>query len=481
MTAISRRAFTRAVASALALGAIAPVHAATPDEHVEAIAGALSPMVVVKGETPRTVSLAERMGQLKVPAVSIAYFDRGRIEWARAWGMADRERGVLATRDTLFQAGSISKPVSAIAALRLVERGDLQLDANVNDRLTSWKLPDNPFTKDRKVTVRNILNHTAGTTVWGFPGYDRDTPSPSLPRLLDGQGNTEAVRVFKVPGESWRYSGGGYTILQLLLTDVTGRPFPELLQREVLAPAGMRASTFEQPPGDMARARMAVGYLGDGTRVQGDWHLYPEMAAAGLWTTAEDLARFAMAVQQAARGGGSLLSRTTAQLMLRPGQNNHGLGPVLSPDGLRFGHGGADWGFQGELTAHVDGGPGVAILTNSDNGGVLARQIIQTIAREYGWAGESLKPQQRERITLSTEALRAYVGRYVGPGGRFQIMAGDGVLRLILEGNPEAELVPEAPDRFFFRDNGVTVRFEGKGEEMTFIPPNGTRIPRIER
>jgi len=477
MTARWRRA---GMAALLSCGVVAATLAASVDERIEAMAGALSPMIVVDGEAPRTVSLAERMVELKVPAVSIAVFDEGRIAWARAWGVADRERGVLATRDTLFQAGSISKPVSAVAALRLVERGVLALDANVNDVLTSWKLPDNEFTRIRKVTLRTILNHTAGTTVWGFPGYAVDTPLPSLPRLLDGQGNTEAVRVFQVPGERWRYSGGGYTVMQLMLTDVTGTPFPELLRREVLVPAGMRASTFEQPPADLLRAKMAVGYQRDGTRVQGDWHLYPEMAAAGLWTTAEDLARFAIAVQASLRDGRPLLSQKMTRLMLQPGKNGHGLGPVLSPDGRRFGHGGADLGFQGEFTAHVDGGPGAVVLTNSDNGGVLARQILMTLAREEGWADASLQPQRRQRVALSSEALREYVGRYAGPGGGFRIMSGDGGLRLIAEGNPEAELVPEASDRFFFRENGATVRFEGTGETMVFVTPDGTRIPRIE-
>jgi CubicO group peptidase (beta-lactamase class C family) len=243
----------------------------------------------------------------------------------------------------------------------------------------------------------------------------------------------------------------------------------------------MRASTFDQPPGDLARARMAVGYLRDGSRVQGDSHRYPVMAAAGLWTTAEDLARFAIAVQASLRDGRPLLSQKMSRLMLQPGQNGHGLGPILTPDGRRFGHGGADWGFQGELAAAVDGGPGIAILTNSDNGGVLARQILMTVAREEGWADASLAPLRRKRIALSADALRAYVGRYAGSGGSFQIMSSDGVLRLIVAGNPDAELVPEAPDRFFFRENGATVRFEGAGDALVFVAPDDTRIPRIER
>jgi CubicO group peptidase (beta-lactamase class C family) len=181
------------------LGTATSGMAATPDQRIADMERSMSPLVIISGETPQVISLAQRMDQLRVPAVSIAVFSGGKIEWARAYGYADKEAGRKATPQTLFQAGSISKPVAALAALKLMEEGTLTLDTDVNERLKSWHLPDNEFTKERKVTLREILNRTAGTTVWGFPGYERNSRVPSVADVLDGKGNTPPIRVFKSP------------------------------------------------------------------------------------------------------------------------------------------------------------------------------------------------------------------------------------------------------------------------------------------
>ena len=177
----------------------------------------------------------------------------------------------------------------------------------MNARLTSWKVPDNRFTATEKVTLRRLLSHNAGVTVHGFPGYDRAGPIATLVQVLDGAppANTPPIRVDTTPGAIWRYSGGGFTIMQQLLIDVTGTPFPRFLQQTVLGPIGMTSSSFEQPPAATRAALNASGYYADRTPVRGHWHVYPEMAAAGLWTTATDLARFAIEVQQALAAKGT--------------------------------------------------------------------------------------------------------------------------------------------------------------------------------
>lgn len=433
-------------------------HALASDsaQKMAAVEAAITPMLVIKGEPVKVPTLAERMRQLHVNAVSVAVFSGGKIEWAKAYGFADQERGTPATVDTLFQAGSISKSVTAVAALELVEQGTLNLDANVNDSLKSWHLPDNEFTVDHKVTVRNILNHTAGTTVWGFPGYARPGKVPSVIEVLEGKGNTEAIRVYKQPGASWRYSGGGYTILQQLMSDVSGKAFPALMQEKVLQPMGMRHSTFLQPLPEKLRSQAASGYNREGVPVEGDWHIYPEMAAAGLWTTPSDLAKFALAVQRSYAGQGGLLTEKMSRLMLTPGLNNDGLGFFISADNKRFGHGGADEGFQSNLTCFLETGAGVAVMANSDNGNRLGEELTLSIAREYGWSGF---PQAvRSPVQLPREAYQRLAGHYKLDGaGEFDLTMKGEHLAVSGPGFPEREILAESANNFFIRDDGTPI------------------------
>lgn len=347
---------------------------------------------ITPGEPIPAAMLAEQMEQYKVPGVSIAVISNGDIEWAQGYGMADAEEQRPVTTETLFQAASISKPVAATAALKLVEQGWLDLDADVNGKLIHWQVPENEFTTQNKVTLRRLLNHSAGTTVWGFPGYASGETVPGTVAVLNGEGNTDPIVVYKEPGESWQYSGGGYTIVQLLLSDIMGKSFPEIMSEMVLQPVGMTNSTYEQPLPARWHIRAASGYRGDGTKVVGNWHTYPEMAAAGLWTTPTDLGRFALAIQRAYAGeAATILTQAMVQQMLTAGMNNHGLGPGISEDGLYFGHGGANEGFRCKFMAFTEGGKGIVVMTNSDNGGELAQEIIVSIAEGYGWPGFALE------------------------------------------------------------------------------------------
>jgi CubicO group peptidase (beta-lactamase class C family) len=224
----------------------------------------LLPAVVVAGDSAPTFSIAARMEHYKVPGVSVAVIHDGKIEWAKGYGAREVGGTDSVTASTRFQAASISKPVAATAALRLVEEGRLELDANVNDALKSWRVPDNEFTAKQPVTLREILSHTAGLTVHGFPGYAVGEKVPSTVDVLDGKGNTDAVRVDTVPGAMWRYSGGGYTVAQLLVHDVTGEPFVAAMQRLVLDPLGMKQSTYEQPLPERLADSAAVAYRSSG-------------------------------------------------------------------------------------------------------------------------------------------------------------------------------------------------------------------------
>ncbi len=358
-------------------------------ERIRRIESSAALIPQAEGKPPINLSVQELMEKFKVPGLSIAVIDNFQIVWAKGYGVIGPDCKTPVTPKTLFQAGSISKPVAATAALYMVEHGKLILDQNVNDKLTSWKVPDNEFTKTEKVTLRRLMSHTAGLTVHGFPGYDVDGPLPTLVQVLDGEkpANTAPVRVEIVPGTKSVYSGGGVTIEQQLMIDVSGKPFPVLLRETVLDKIGMPDSSYEQPLPPSRAAATAAGTYMDGKPVHGKWHLYPEMAAAGLWTTPTDLARFAIEIALAKNGKSNrILSQKMTSEMLTPVLDEAGLGFFIDKRNPgQFGHNGADEGFQALLTMNFETGKGVVIMADSDNGIAVGDQLLRSVTREYGW------------------------------------------------------------------------------------------------
>ena len=273
-----------------------------------------------------------QMAMRKIPGLSLAIIDKGKVVYAKGYGVTAPGGKVRVTTDTRFLAGSISKSVAAVGALKLVEAGTLSLDGNVNDKLTTWKVPDNGFTGTEKVTLKRILSHTTGLTVHGFGGYEVGTPVPTLTQILDGSppANSPPVRVDTTPSAIWRYSGGGYTVMQLMMNDVTGVPFDQWMATNVIDPFGMTQSSFQQPPSAAMAPFVAAGQYAPGTPVPGRFHLYPEMAAAGLWTTATDLGRFIIAIQQSNAGTANpVISQAMTRQMLTNVKSDDGLGVFL--------------------------------------------------------------------------------------------------------------------------------------------------------
>ncbi|MGA8433039.1 MAG: serine hydrolase [Candidatus Sulfotelmatobacter sp.] len=339
---------------------------------------------------PLQLDLAQLMKAYNVPGLSIAVIDDYKIAWTKAYGVIGTGLPSPVTTKTLFQAGSISKPVAATAALALVQAGKLSLDEDVNQKLKTWKVPENEFTKDQKVTLRRLISHTGGLTVHGFPGYDVDAPKPTLVQVLNGEkpANTPPIRVDFVPGSQERYSGGGVTIEQLLMMDVTGKQFPDLLGKTVLSKIGMTDSSYDQPLPPTRAALTATGTYGDGKPVHGRWHIYPEMAAAGLWTTPTDLAKFAIEIAQSRNGkSNKVLTQKTVEEMLTPVLPHGGaLGfHVEDQNPGLFGHNGADEGFQALLNMNWQTGKGAVIMANSDNGIAVADWLMRSVAKEYSW------------------------------------------------------------------------------------------------
>lgn len=351
----------------------------------------------IEGIEPELFSITDRMREYNVPGLSIAVINNGEIEWTGTYGLMNNADPIPVTDKTMFQAASISKPVAAIAALMFVEEGVIDLDEDVNDYLKTWKVPVNRYNRNESVTLRRLLNHTSGLTVHGFPGYAVDDSLPSVPDILNGDYPSNTAKVFAdaEPGSMWRYSGGGYAVLQKLLADVSGKKFEALMDEYVLGKLNMTSSTYTQPLTDSYKSDASSGHFENGEVVYGNWHRYPEQAAAGLWTTASDLAKIAIELQQTLKGRSEkLIKKKTAEEMLMRGLNNWGLGFSIggSERDPFFSHGGANQGFRAHFVAYAHSGRGVIIMTNSDNGGELIGEILRAVSDVYNWPDFKQRP-----------------------------------------------------------------------------------------
>jgi len=469
----------------------------TAQEHLEKVISCLPPPVIVKGDQPSCAALTQRMNDLHVSGVSIAVIHNGSIEWTRGFGVA-RTGGPPVTEETLFQAGSISKPVAAMAALYQVQKGKLSLDADVNSELISWKVPESPAANGKPVTLRELLTHTAGLTVHGFPGYATNDAIPTLIQVLNGEkpANTPPIRVDSEPGSKWNYSGGGYVVMQQLLLDATKEPFPKLMHDTVLAPIGMTRSTYEQPLPANLQSESATPYRDDGNPVTGGAHTYPEMTAAGLWTTSPDLARYCIEVERSLQGkANDVLSQKLTEEMLTPGKGHWGLGPEIggSSDDPYFSHEGANAGFEGIFVAYEKHGDGAVVLTNAQDGRRLATEIMRSIANEYGWP--DFHSAVRTEVKLPSDTLKEYVGTYrMGPGPGVYVtirLNGDQLVSQVAGLDP-VPLLAEADNKFFEKLVDADLEFvkdaEGKvsslvlhqnGEDVSMTRLNDAEAKRI--
>ncbi len=355
-------------------------------------------------------SLLQRMSDHRIPGVSIAVINEYQLEWTRGYGVREMGTADYVDADTPFQACSISKPVAAMAALRLVEQGRLDLDVDINTFLTSWKIPANG-TWQPKVTLRQLLSHTAGISIPWFAGYHPEQDIPTLHEVLEGEqpSNTPAIQVITIPGLRFRYSGGGYCVLQQVLTNVMKQPFPRLMRDLVFKPLHMQHSTYEQPRHAENWKTHATGHRGSGKPVAGKWRVFPEMAVGGLWTTASDLARFALSLQKAKAGyPNQILTSRMMEEMLTPqsigdDHGDMGLGVFMQGQGntARFGHGGDNLGFSCRWISLIQEGRGCVIMTNSDNGWLLLDDLFQTIAQVYEWPDVTPHAERSAAETLS--------------------------------------------------------------------------------
>lgn len=345
-----------------------------------------------------------------VPGLSIAVIEDYGLVWTGAFGVVEAGSSRDVTEQTLFQTASIGKSVTAMTALSLVQRGLIELDRDVSGYLTSWIIPENEYTDAEPVTIRRLLSHTAGINVHGFVGYVPGSPLPTLQQILEGvqPANNEAIRVDGEPG-TYRYSGGGYEIVQQVLEDVSGAEFSQLVADSVFEPLGMTTSIYDPLP-ESEWPRVALGHRANGHPVVGGWHSYPEHGAGPFWTTPSDFALFASEVMLAYTGQSDVvIAQDLAVEMLTPIDAGYGLGLGINDDGgdrLHALHEGGNEGYKTLLVLYPDRGEGAVIMTNSDNGLELAWDLVDSLSLHYKWvSGLILTPAETIVVVVIGVAL----------------------------------------------------------------------------
>src|SRR5581483_10078179 len=461
--AMRRHLWLSLIASLIVQGAMGQAADGAAVLREKAVEENLHYLAAIKGRPDPGMSLLDQMSRLHVPGVSIAVIHEKRIDWSKGYGVT-RLGGPAVSASTLFSAASMSKPVTAMAVLRLVQEGKIDLDVDVNVYLKSWKIPANEYTKNHAVTVRELLSHTSGIGTHNGMIYDPDKGVPSMLDILDGKSpaTTPPVRVESEPGTKYAYANGGYLILELLITELTGKPFAEAMKELVLAPIGMSQSTFEAPLSPAKAETAATAYEENGTTGYAAAHIVePNAAAGGLWTTATDYAKFVIELQKEYTGESHrVLNQKVARMMVTAGMGpsesiRWGLGVRVkgTPPHIYFEHGGSAV-YQCDMVGYPSG-DGVVVLTNGGGGGQLSDQIVRSVAQAYGWP--DFQPVEHTVVQLDPSKFDRYVGTY-----DFIKVTHDGnhLMAEIPLGSKAQELFPESDTQYFLRDAPTRVIFD---------------------
>jgi CubicO group peptidase (beta-lactamase class C family) len=417
------------------------------------------------------VPLSERMRQLNIPGVSITVIENGKIEWSKGFGLKNLSTKEKVNNKTIFLAGSVSKPVFALAVMKLVEKRVIDLDRDVNEYLKSWKIPENGAWQ-AKITMRQLLSHTAGLTVHGFGGYDQSSPVPTTKQILNGEtpANSYPVVPYILPGTMFKYSGGGVTVAQFVVEELFGKPFPEIMDEILFKPLNLENSTYNQKLSQEQKEKAASGYYFNNRAVENGYHLYPEMAAAGLWTNGEDLAKTMIEVQSALKGESSFFKKETIKEMLtaQKGTDDMGIGFFLEGEkgAERFFHAGWDEGFVTKFISGKQDGNGVVVFINSNEGVGLLDEIVRSVADVYGWNGFNKTLHFAEEV--DEKMVYEYCGVYKSEKGlEFKISNGEGKLLLELPGQKPLNILSKTTSFFDFK---ISFKTSETGEQiMTLI------------
>ena len=457
-------------------------------QKINAVENSLTPNTIF-GDTIQKLNLEKRMKETAIQGLSIAVIRDYKIEWAKGYGWADVEEKRKVTTDTRFQAASISKSINSMGILKLVEMGKLDPEADINTYLTSWIFPYDTIAKDKKISVYNLLSHTAGLDIHGFPGYEKTDTMPTVQQILDGKrpANTKAVRSLWEPGKKFKYSGGGTTITQLILTDITKSNYADWMQKNVLQPLGMTNSSYQQPP---VSGVLSTGYYGNEKPVTGKYHVYPEQAAAGLWTTPTDLAKYIIECQLALEGKSKkVLSQETMKKRLTPYiDSNAALGVFIEnrKGNSWFNHNGGNEAFLCTSYGSMQGGNGVVIMINGENFAVI-NELMNSVAIVYDWKG-FYNPTFKKLVKVPKDTLQQYIGKFLLMKDTLTILACGDNLCIQQNGQPATGYqmlfsdntnfsIREVPNAFFT----VLRNTDGKVDALQLKQGGSNlRLPKIE-
>lgn len=415
-------------------------------------------------DSANTWTLEQRMAFYKIKGLSIAVVQNYKVVWARGYGWADEGAKKAVTPQTLFQAASISKSLNAVGVLKLVQDKKINLHADINDYLRTWKFPYDSVSKGKKITAAHLLSHTAGLTVHGFPGYANNDTFPSLPEILNGKApaNTAAVRSQFEPGIRFQYSGGGTTILQMMIMDITKQPYHKFMWQQVLKPMGMMMSSYAKPPATEKKTFLATGYRADGKEVETKYHLYPEQAAAGLWTNPTDLCKYVIETQLALKGkSAKVLNTEMTKMRLTPYiDSSVALGVFIETKGGEkyFGHNGQNEGFLSTSTGSFTNGNGVVVMVNGDHGRLL-NEVVNSVATVYGWK-DYYTPKIKKIVPVADSLLDAYTGNYILDRDSIKINRKGNKMILTVNNSENFEMFFSAAQEFFTKEIPLEFTFE---------------------
>ena len=441
-----------------------PTYSAAVEEKIKQVENNLSGGMHIQ-DSVNTWNLLKRMKESGIFGVSIAVIHDYKLEWARGYGLADVAGNNAVTTQTLFQAASISKSLNGVGVLKLAQEKKIDLYADINNYLLpSWKFPYDTVSHGKKISVANLLSHTAGLTVHGFAGYAKGDSIPAVTQILNGErpANSAAIRSHEEPGKRSEYSGGGITISQKIVTDVTHKAYDEYMWKEVLQPLGMVSSSYTQPPAKDKEKFLSTGYRGNGDAIEGKYHIYPEQAAAGLWTNPTDLAAYIIETQLSLQGkSNKVLNTEMTKLRLTPYIDaNAACGVFITEKGgvKYFSHGGANEGFRCQYYGSMDGGNGVVVMVNSDNGRIL-EEIVNSVATVYGWK-DFYTPTIRKTVAVSAATLNSYEGNYTLDKDTVAFSMASGKPMLIVNKQEFYHLYFSTEQDFFSPDLPFDLKFE---------------------